>query len=101
MSLPSLNGAQKTRLRGLGQQLDDMLLVGQAGASPTLVAELNRMLDTHELVKVRFAGADRVQRASLTEALAAAAACLHVGSVGFTALFYRPNAEPGRRKIEL
>lgn len=101
MSLPSLNGAQKTRLRGLGQQLDDMLLVGQAGASPTVVAELNRLLDAHELVKVRFAGADRVQRASLCEALAAAAPCLHVGSVGSTALFYRPNSEPGRRKVEL
>ncbi len=78
-----------------------MLLVGQAGASAAVVAELNRLLAAHELVKVRLVGADRTQRAALTDALAAAAPCLHVGSVGFTALFYRPNPEPARQKIEL
>ena len=97
--MSSLTGAQKTHLRGLGQQLDARLLIGQAGATPAVQQELNRLLLGHELVKVRFVGADRERRAELAAQLAAAAPAEHVGSVGHTALFYRPHPEPTRRRI--
>lgn len=99
MELPSLTGAQKTRLRGLGQKLDDMLLIGQAGATPQVLAELNRLLGAHELVKVRFVGSDRHERAALAESIASLAPAVHAGSVGATALFFRPNADASKRKI--
>ncbi|MBI5382589.1 MAG: YhbY family RNA-binding protein [Opitutae bacterium] len=100
-TLPPLTGAQKTRLRGLGQTLGDMLKIGQAGATPSVVAELNRLLAAHELVKVRFLGADRDQRAALSAELATQAPCAHVGSVGATALFYRAQPDPEKRRIAL
>jgi len=101
MELPPLSGAQKTKLRGLGQRLQDMLLVGQAGITPTVLTELNRLLDSHELVKLRFVGSDRNERAALAEEISANAPCVHVGSVGGTALFFRPNADPEKSKITL
>lgn len=96
--LPHLSGAQKTRLRGLGQQLSDSLRLGRSGPTPALYLELNRQLTTRELVKVRFESADRDERAALCERMAAETPCLCVGSVGRTALFYRPHAEAAKRQ---
>ena len=92
MNLPSLTGAQKTKLRGLGQKLSDSLRIGRQGPTPALFTELNRQLDSRELVKLRFEGTDRDARALLCERIATEAPCLCVGSVGHTALFWRPGA---------
>lgn len=88
-----LTGAQKTKLRGLGQTLSDSLRIGRAGPTPALFTELNRQLATRELVKARFETTDRDERAALCARLAAGASCFCVGAVGRTALFWRPNAE--------
>ncbi|HVT72220.1 MAG TPA: YhbY family RNA-binding protein [Lacunisphaera sp.] len=87
-------GAQKTRLRGLGQTLPDGVWVGRDGASATVVAQLDQELKRLELVKVRFTGGqDRHERAALHAALAQATASACVGAVGRTALFWRPGAD--------
>jgi len=92
--LPSLTGAQKTQLRGFGQTAPDRVWLGKDGVSPAFVAELNRQLAGHELVKLRFTGGqDRKERAALEPQVEAAGACLCVGSVGHTALFWRPGPE--------
>ena len=38
MELPQLTGAQKTRLRGLGQTLEPSLKIGQAGVTHAVMA---------------------------------------------------------------
>ena len=101
MELPQLTGAQKTRLRGLGQTLDPSLKIGHAGVTPSVVHELQRVLAAHELVKVRFLGADRDVRASLADEIAGQVPCLHVGAVGATALFYVPHPDPTKRRVVL
>jgi RNA-binding protein len=94
MSPNSLTGAGKTRLRGLGQTLPDLVLVGREGAAPAVVAQLDRELGRCELVKLRFTGGqDRHERAALHAALAGATGSACVGAVGHTALFWRPGAE--------
>lgn len=95
-----LTGAQKTKLRGMGQVTKDMLLVGQAGLSPEVLGELRKLLTTHELVKLRFVGADRHQRAALCEDIARMGPCEHVGSVGNTALFFVQNPDAKARVIK-
>lgn len=93
MDLPLLTGAQKTRLRGLGQKLSDSLRIGRQGPTPALYTELNRQLATRELIKARFETADRAERAALCEQMAAETPCLCVGAVGRTALFWRPGPD--------
>ena len=93
MDLPLLTGAQKTRLRGLGQKLSDSLRIGRQGPTPALYTELNRQLATRELIKARFETADRDERAALCERMAAETPCLCVGAVGRTALFWRPGPD--------
>jgi RNA-binding protein len=96
-----LTGAQKAFLRGRGQTLEPALKVGRGGLTPEFFAELQTQLRTHELVKLRFLGAERDERAALCAQIADAGRCVCVGAVGHTALFYRQNPEPGERRIAL
>jgi len=96
-----LSGAQKTFLRGLGQRLDPVLKVGKAGLSPEFYKELQRCLNADELIKLRSLGAERDERAALCDTIADEGRCVCVGAVGHTALFYRQQPDPSRRKITL
>ncbi|NBQ59458.1 MAG: YhbY family RNA-binding protein, partial [Opitutaceae bacterium] len=56
----SLTGAQKSKLRGLGQKLEATIKVGKEGLTPAFFTELSRALRAHDLIKLRFVGdADR------------------------------------------
>lgn len=101
MENPPLTGAQKTKLRGLGQNLDASLKIGKAGLTPALERELARLLDARELVKIRFEGADRHERAALIAQIETGLAIPCVGSVGHTALFFRQNADPEKRVVTI
>jgi RNA-binding protein len=96
-----LTGAQKSHLRGLGQSLSDHLKVGRAGLTPALFVELQKLLRTHELVKLRFLGSDRDERAALCVQVADEGRCVCVGAVGHTALFFRQNPDPKARRVTL
>jgi RNA-binding protein len=96
-----LTGAQKSFLRGLGQQLEPALKVGKGGLTPAFFAELQKQLRANELVKLRFLGTERDDRATLCNQIADEGRCVCVGSVGHTALFYRRNPEPAERSIDL
>jgi RNA-binding protein len=96
-----LTGAQKSFLRGLGQKLEPALKLGKGGLTPPFFAELQKQLRAHELVKLRFLGTDRDERAALCTQIADEGRCLCIGAVGHTALFYRRNPEPAERSIDL
>ena len=96
-----LTGAQRSYLRGRGQTLEAGLKVGRGGLTPEFFVELQKLLRAHELVKLRFQGADREERAALCDQIADEGRCVCVGAVGHTALFYRQNPDPKARVIEL
>lgn len=96
-----LTGAQKSFLRGLGQKLTPALKLGKGGITPAFFAELQRLLRAHELVKLRFLGAERDERTVLGAQIADEGRCVCVGAVGHTALFYRQNPVPAERRVTL
>jgi RNA-binding protein len=85
----SLTGAERARLRGLGQTLEPALKVGKGGLTPEFYVELGRLLASRELVKLRFVGADRPTRAKFIAQITDRSRCVLAGAVGHTALFYR------------
>ena len=94
MNSTALTGAQRTKLRSLGQTMPDTQTIGREGATPAVVAQLDRVLTQRELVKLRFTGGqDRHERATLYATLAEATGSACVGAVGHTALFWRAGAE--------
>jgi RNA-binding protein len=96
-----LTGAQKSFLRGLGQKLEPALKLGKGGLTPAFYAELQKQLRANELVKLRFLGAEREERAVICTQIADEGRCVFIGAVGHTALFYRRNPEPAERSIDL
>lgn len=95
MSTFSLSGADRRTLRGQGQLLEATVQVGREGLIATVVRELDEQLGRHRLIKVRFNTTDRVARQTLCEELAALTASALVGTVGRTALYYRPAVDNG------
>jgi RNA-binding protein len=91
-----LSEPQRKFLRRLGHHRAAIVLVGQAGISPNLTAELDRALRDHELVKVRARVGDRDERDAILAELAQATRSELVQRIGHVALYYRRNAdEPG------
>jgi RNA-binding protein len=91
-----LSDAQRKHLRRLGHDRNPIVLVGQGGISPNLVAELDRALHDHELVKVRARVGDRKIRDQILDELAGATRSELVQRIGHVALYYRPRPDtPG------
>ena len=92
----TLKPTQKRYLRGLAHALKPVILVGNKGLTPALVAEFSAALDHHELIKVRLAGDDRAERAAQVAALGQAASAELVQTIGKVATYFRRNDEAPR-----
>ena len=92
----ALTEKQRKHLRGLGHALKPVIQVGQAGVSEAVLAETDRALDAHELIKVRIAGMERDERNDALDALAERTRSELVGRIGHTALLSRRNKEKTR-----
>ena len=91
-----LSERQRKYLRGLGHALNPIILIGQHGVTPAVVAETRRALDDHELIKVKFRGAEREARDAGLKELASATESVVIQRIGHTALYYkRRNDRPG------
>ncbi|HKJ77029.1 MAG TPA: ribosome assembly RNA-binding protein YhbY [Gammaproteobacteria bacterium] len=90
----ALTEKQKRFLRQKGHGLKPVVIVGDAGASDAVVAELDHSLEAHELLKVRVNASDRDTRQALIDRLCDATGAELVQRVGHVAVLYRPAAEP-------
>lgn len=76
--------------------MNPVLLLGSNGVTPAVIAEAKRALHDHELIKVKFRGAEREARDSGIAELATATESMLVQRVGHTALYYKRRADrPG------
>jgi RNA-binding protein len=92
----NLTEPQRKHLRRLGHDRNPIVLIGQGGLSPNVVAEMDRALTDHELVKVRARVGDRGERDRILDDLAAATRSELVQRIGHVALYYRRNPDrPG------
>jgi RNA-binding protein len=96
-----LSESQKKHLRGLGHALKPVIMVGDAGLSPTLVAEFEGTLAHHELIKVRVKVGARQLRDRLIDELCATAGAELVQRIGNVALVYRANPKKKKNRILL
>ena len=69
-----------------------MVIIGDRGLSDALLAELDRVLTDHELIKIRI-NHERGERASIADALCEHASAEVVQRIGKTVTLYRSNPE--------
>jgi len=84
-----LTNPQKRYLKGLAHDLRPTILVGAKGVTPSLLAELDTVLEQHELIKVKIAAEDRETRDSFIQALVDGSQAGLVVRIGNTAVLFR------------
>jgi len=87
----SLSQAQKKAFRSIGHHLNPVVTVSENGISEGVLAELDRALSDHELIKVKLALPERDDRGIILEELVAASGAELVQKIGKMALLYRKN----------
>ncbi|MBO6567070.1 MAG: ribosome assembly RNA-binding protein YhbY [Pseudomonadales bacterium] len=88
-----MNQKLKKKLRAIGHELKPVVTIAGNGLSENVVAELNRALDDHELIKIKIVG-NREERVEVIEQLSAMDSTDIVQTIGGVALLYRPSREP-------
>lgn len=91
-----LTDQQKRHLRGLGHALKPVVILGNAGLTENVLAEIEQALTCHELIKVRVNAADREARAALIDAICAQSKGEPVQMIGHILLLYRRNPKKPR-----
>lgn len=93
-----LNSKQRQFLKAQAHALNPVILVGDAGLSDNLLAELDRALGHHELIKVRLPASEREERDTLAQAIVDRSGSEMVQQIGRVLVIYRPGE---KKRIQL
>lgn len=94
-----LTSAQRKRLRGLAHGLNPLVHLGKSGLTDATLAQIEKELADHELIKVRFLGGKQGKDALVAE-MEQRLGCGAAGRVGHVAILYRPQADPDKRQVD-
>ncbi|MEM8560602.1 MAG: YhbY family RNA-binding protein [Pseudomonadota bacterium] len=89
------------RLRAIGHKLNPVVTVANKGLTDAVIAELNRALEDHELIKIKFAVGDRNAKAALVQEVCERCAAELVQSIGNVIVILRKNPNPDPRLSNL
>lgn len=96
-----LSIAEKKRFRRIGHELSPVVLTGGSGITEGVLAETDRALEDHELIKVRVNGEDREERSAAIQMIAAETKSQIVQIIGKMVLLYRPARKPNPKLSNL
>jgi RNA-binding protein len=98
--MPSLSGRQKKSLQTLAHHLRPVIYIGKHGVSDAIMAALDKALCDHELIKIKFIDF-KDEKNSLIGSVVAMTGSELVSMIGNTAVLFRQNTDPGKRRIAL
>jgi len=98
----SLKSAELKQLRAIAHKLNPVVTVAGKGLSDGVIAELNRALDDHELIKIKVSVGDRDVRDELIQQLAEQVDAALVQRIGNTATLLKrnPSADPKKSNLK-
>jgi RNA-binding protein len=88
-----LTSARRSELRGEAHTLKPVVMIGDKGLTEEVLAEVDRALKAHELIKVKAAGDDREARGGWLARICAALEAQPVQQIGKVFVIYRANPE--------
>lgn len=88
-----LTKSQIKFLRGIGHNINPMLMIGQNGITESLMEELEKTLEHHEILKIKIAAGDREDRQEIIQHILQETGAALVQSIGKTCLIYRKSEE--------
>ena len=96
-----LSNDRKKNYRSIGHNLKPIVTIAGNGLSHSVLEELNRALEDHELIKVKFSVGDRDLKKELIEQVVKSTRSTLVQGIGNVALLLRPAKEPDPKKSNL
>jgi RNA-binding protein len=100
--MKTLKGFEKKYLRGLAHGLKPLVLIGKEGITDGIVRAIDEGLSQHELIKIKFNDfKEKDQKETLTGELVVKTGSAQIGMIGHTAILFRPQLDPEKRRIQL
>ena len=84
----------KKRFRAIGHHLKPVVTIAGNGLSETVLSELSRALQDHELIKVKILAGDKDERDALVATIVATQHVTVIQKIGHIALIYKAAAKP-------
>lgn len=97
----TLSNDDKKRLRGIGHRLKPVVTIAGKGLSEAVLAEIDRALTDHELIKIKLAVPDRQLRQQTIADLCAQTGVQVIQHIGHVVLLFRKAAKPDPRLSNL
>ena len=90
---PTLTARERAHLKARAHALSPVVHIGNPGVTDSIVAEVDRALTAHELIKVKVAVDDRAARGALGDEICARTDAAAVHRVGKVLILWRPRPE--------
>ena len=94
-----LSSKRRSELRAQAHALSPKVLIGDKGLTDEVIAEIDRSLKAHELIKVRAAAAAREQRDIWLETICERLQAHPVQQIGKIFVLYREKPDEPREKV--
>jgi len=95
-----LTPAERSELRSQAHGLDPVVLIGEAGLTPSVMKEIDSSLNAHGLIKVRVFGDDREARTNIYETICAELDAAPIQHIGKLLVLYRPKKEATKERSD-
>ncbi|MFY9260252.1 MAG: YhbY family RNA-binding protein [Gallionella sp.] len=89
----ALTVPERLALKGRAHALNPTVIIGNAGLSESVLAEIDQTLKRHELIKIRVMGDDRELRATFMETICTALHAAPIQIIGKILIVYKPNPD--------
>jgi RNA-binding protein len=86
-----LTPAERKALKARAHSLEPVVQIGAKGLTDEVIAEVDRALRAHELIKVRAGGLDRDQRDQVLDSICRSTHAEEVQHVGKVFVLFRKN----------
>ena len=90
--------SRRSELRAQAHDLSPVVIIGDKGLTDEVLAEIDRSLKAHELIKVRAATDDRDARELWMEKICERLEAQAIQQIGKILVVYRENPDPPREK---
>src|SRR3954465_6384824 len=95
-----LTPVERSALRSDAHALNPVVIVGEAGLTPSVLKEIDTSLNAHGLIKVRVFGDDRDARVEMYDTICAKLGAAPVQHIGKLLVLYRPQPDAPKERNE-
>ena len=96
-----ISNDDKKHLRRLGHSLNPVVTVASNGLSENVLAEIDRALNDHELIKIKLAVGDSTAKRQVIDAICEKLSAQVVQSIGHIVLLLKKSDKPNPRLSNL